>query len=150
MKKRGLGPRIAILELQVNGDGFEAELKSIKMILDGKKHVHRGDEKNLLTKLLKTLDDVDLLVTWGGERFEIPFLTAKAIRNQLNPSVIYQVFHLDLKQFFEKTFAVDNPELGKAAEILGVRNLSGKAETTAALFGKLRPVLRVVRPELAL
>lgn len=149
MKRKELGPRIVFLEIQLAGEGFDAKLESVKTV-GYSSQVFRGDERKILKDLMKVLEDVDLLVTWGGEKSEIPLLTVKAIRHRMNPAILYEVFHFDLKQFFEKTFATQDTEVGKAAEILGLKKRAGKAETISEVFQKLRPVLRVVKPELAL
>ncbi|MCS6784646.1 MAG: hypothetical protein RMI43_05035 [Candidatus Caldarchaeum sp.] len=149
MRKKEQGPRVIFLEVEVAGDGFDATVKAVRTAGYLSK-VFRGREKNLLKSFLKALDEVDLLVTWGGGEKDLPILTAKAFRLGLDPSPLYEVFHLDLKQFFEKIFATQDTDVEKASEIIGVKKRVGKAEATAAVFERLKPVLRTVRPELAL
>ncbi|MEM0440784.1 MAG: hypothetical protein QXF45_06485 [Candidatus Caldarchaeum sp.] len=149
MKKREFGPRIAFLEVLVDEDGFDAKLKAVKLVDDEGVKLLRGNEKTLLKKLMNVLRDVDLIVTWGGEKFDIPLLIVKVIRTGLDPTNLLEVFHFDVKRFFSDFFALNDVDWEKAAAFVGVKKGKGKAETVARIFEKLKPVLRVVKPELA-
>lgn len=137
------------LEVLVDENGFDAKLKGIKLVDDKDVKLLRGSEKTVLKKFMNVLRNVDLIVTWGGEKFEIPFLTAKALRTGIDPTSLLEVFHFDVQRFFKEFFGLDDGDLERAAAVVGVKRLGGKAETVAKVFTKLRPVLRVVKPELA-
>src|SRR5205807_8460235 len=42
-----------------------------------------SEEKSLLSKLVKRLESYDVLVTWNGRSFDIPFLTTRFMKNVL-------------------------------------------------------------------
>lgn len=142
---------MAFLELEIEGESFDARLKKIALLREGGvAKVFRGSEKKMLASFLQAVKDVDLLVTWGGESTDYPILTAKALRNNVNPSPLHECFHLDLKQFIEKVFAKQNISIEQAAEILRIKKGRSKAETIAKIFSKFRSLLRTLRPELGI
>jgi uncharacterized protein YprB with RNaseH-like and TPR domain len=55
-----------------------------------------SEEKSLLTKLSKRLESYDIIVTWNGRSFDIPFLTTRLIKHGLDPRLIIRKSHLDL------------------------------------------------------
>ncbi|HEV2120753.1 MAG TPA: ribonuclease H-like domain-containing protein [Candidatus Bathyarchaeia archaeon] len=54
------------------------------------------DEKLLLTKLSKRLESYDVMVTWNGRSFDIPFLTTRLMRHGLDPRPFLRKPHIDL------------------------------------------------------
>ncbi|BAJ50364.1 hypothetical protein CSUB_C0503 [Candidatus Caldarchaeum subterraneum] len=151
MRSQKIGPHIYFLELKTSGDGLEAALREIRLLGEtGGGRVFRGDEKTFLRSFLKFCMDVDIFVTWGGESFAFPLLTAKIIRNRLDPAPLYEAYHLDLKTFFGKTFSLDVSDVSEASALLGLRKRRGTLENVRAVFMALRSILRVTRPELAL
>ncbi|MEM2032838.1 MAG: hypothetical protein QXS96_03265 [Candidatus Caldarchaeum sp.] len=151
MRSRKIGPHIYFLELRTAGDGLEAAIREIRLVGEsGGGRVFRGDEKMFLRSFLKFCTDVDIFVTWGGESFALPLLTAKIIRNRLDPAPLYEAYHFDLKTFFEKTFSASVSDVSEAAALLGLRKRRDALENMRAVFNALRSILRVTRPELAL
>src|SRR5260370_30583416 len=55
-------------------------------------------EKDLLVKLLKRLEVCDVVVTWSGRGFDIPFLTTRLLKDGLNPLPLLAKTHLDLNE----------------------------------------------------
>ncbi|MEM0349624.1 MAG: ribonuclease H-like domain-containing protein [Candidatus Caldarchaeum sp.] len=148
---RRIGPQIYFLELKTAGEGLDAVLRELRLVGEsGGERVFRGDEKTILRSFLKFCKDVDILVTWSGESFALPLLTAKIIKKKLDPAPLYETYHLDLKTFFEKIFSTSVSDVSQAASILGLRKRKGTMENMRAVFIALRSVLRVTRPELAL
>ncbi len=55
-----------------------------------------SDEKPLLLQLLKRLERYDVMVTWNGRSFDIPFLTTRLMKHDLDPRPILRKSHIDL------------------------------------------------------
>lgn len=55
-----------------------------------------GQEKALLTDLLNRLESYDVIVTWSGRGFDIPFLTTRLLKHGLDPRPVLRKMHLDL------------------------------------------------------
>src|SRR6266568_5891620 len=55
-----------------------------------------SEEKSLLSKLSKRLESYDVLVTWNGRSFDIPFLTTRLMKHALDPRSILRKPHIDL------------------------------------------------------
>src|SRR5437588_7721026 len=55
-----------------------------------------SDEKSLLLKLAKHLESYDVMVTWNGRSFDIPFLTTRLMKHGLDPRPILRKPHIDL------------------------------------------------------
>src|SRR5215469_5520835 len=54
------------------------------------------EEKKVLSKLLSKLEDYDLVVTWNGRSFDIPFLVTRLLSQGLDPRHIVGLRHIDL------------------------------------------------------
>jgi uncharacterized protein YprB with RNaseH-like and TPR domain len=55
-----------------------------------------SDEKALLLKLVKRLESFDVMVTWNGRSFDVPFLTTRLMKHELDPRPILRKSHIDL------------------------------------------------------
>ena len=55
-----------------------------------------SEEKSLLAKLGKRLESFDVLVTWNGRSFDLPFLTTRFVKHGLDPRPILRKSHIDL------------------------------------------------------
>jgi uncharacterized protein len=55
-----------------------------------------SEEKPLLSKLAKRLESYDVVVTWNGRSFDIPFLTTRLMKHELDPRPILRKPHIDL------------------------------------------------------
>jgi uncharacterized protein YprB with RNaseH-like and TPR domain len=55
-----------------------------------------SEEKPLLLKLVKRLESYEVLVTWNGRSFDIPFLTTRLMKHGLDPRPILRKSHIDL------------------------------------------------------
>lgn len=52
------------------------------------------DELSLLKWMQKQYEDIDVLITWNGKRFDIPFINARLMRHGLSP--LEPKKHMDL------------------------------------------------------
>jgi uncharacterized protein YprB with RNaseH-like and TPR domain len=55
-----------------------------------------SDEKALLLKLVMRLESYDVMVTWNGRSFDVPFLTTRLMKHELDPRPILRKSHIDL------------------------------------------------------
>jgi uncharacterized protein YprB with RNaseH-like and TPR domain len=55
-----------------------------------------SEEKTLLSKLAKRLESYDVIVTWNGRGFDIPFLTTRLMKHELDPRPLLRKLHIDL------------------------------------------------------
>jgi uncharacterized protein len=55
-----------------------------------------SEEKTLLSKLAKRLESYDVIVTWNGRGFDIPFLTTRLMKHELDPRPLLRKPHIDL------------------------------------------------------
>jgi uncharacterized protein YprB with RNaseH-like and TPR domain len=55
-----------------------------------------SDEKALLLKLVMRLESYDVMVTWNGRSFDVPFLTTRLMIHELDPRPILRKSHIDL------------------------------------------------------
>jgi len=57
-----------------------------------------SEERPLLAKLVQRLDSFDVIVTWSGRGFDIPFLTSRLLKHRMDPRPVLRKMHLDLNE----------------------------------------------------
>jgi uncharacterized protein YprB with RNaseH-like and TPR domain len=55
-----------------------------------------SEERSLLLKLAKRLESYDVMVTWNGRSFDVPFLTTRLMKHGVDPRPILRKSHIDL------------------------------------------------------
>ncbi|HWY28611.1 MAG TPA: ribonuclease H-like domain-containing protein [Candidatus Sulfotelmatobacter sp.] len=55
-----------------------------------------SEEKSLLSKLVRRLESYDVMVTWNGRGFDIPFLTTRLMKHGIDPRPFLRKPHIDL------------------------------------------------------
>lgn len=55
-----------------------------------------SEEKPLLVKLVQRLESFDVIVTWNGRGFDIPFLTSRLLKHRMDPRPVLRKTQLDL------------------------------------------------------
>jgi uncharacterized protein len=55
-----------------------------------------SDERSLLLKLVQRLESYDVMVTWNGRSFDIPFLTTRLMKHGVDPRPLLRKSHIDL------------------------------------------------------
>jgi uncharacterized protein YprB with RNaseH-like and TPR domain len=55
-----------------------------------------SQEKSLLSKLSRRLEGYDVVITWNGRSFDIPFLTTRLMKHGLDPRSLLRRPHIDL------------------------------------------------------
>jgi len=120
-----------------------------------------SEEKALLTKLVKRLESFDVMVTWSGRGFDIPFLTSRLLKHKMDPRPVLRKLHLDLNdvvksrlrltftyldhvcEFFE--IKRDRGPMGLEVPQLFVRALEGDQEALESIRNHCLDDLRVTR-----
>jgi uncharacterized protein len=97
-----MATKIVILDIETTSlEGDSGTLVSVGLMSD----VGRSDyleakrtsyEKALLLKLVKRLENYDVMVTWNGRSFDVPFLTTRLMKHGLDPRPILRKSHIDL------------------------------------------------------
>jgi uncharacterized protein YprB with RNaseH-like and TPR domain len=84
-----------------------------------------GDEKRLLSKLVKRLDSSEVVVTWSGRGFDIPFLTTRLLKHSMDPRPILQKMHLDLNEVVKSRLRLTFTYLDHVCDFFGIRRDKG-------------------------
>lgn len=85
-----------------------------------------ADEKHLLKQLRKLWDEVNVVVTWNGKMFDIPYINARLLKYSLRP--LEPRMHLDLRWQSAKLRTRGN-SLAAASKDANIR--TSKHEVTA-------------------
>lgn len=137
-------------------------------------------EREVLKKALEHLSTHHVFVTWNGGRFDVPFLYSRAIKLRLSLEGIIKSIHFDLAEFIRGHLKLSRMDLYHVAKFLGIRkNISVEGidvpslyhealrgnrraasrirnhcrddlETTRRIFLRVLPMVRAMKPELAL
>ncbi len=118
-----------------------------------------GDEKSVLSKLVSRLGGYDVIVTWNGRSFDLPFLTTRLLSHGLDPRPLLGRRHVDLGYLehvcdflgIEKRrgpMGMDVPHLylkaqegdARASKIIREHCLDD-LEATRKVFARLKPLL---------
>lgn len=81
----------------------------------GRRNVH--NDKHLLKKLWKLLDEADIVVTQNGKAFDEKKVNARFIQNDMNPPSTFR--HIDTFQLAKKYFGFTSNKLEYLSKILG-------------------------------
>jgi len=84
-----------------------------------------ADEKELLSKLLKHLDSVDIIVTWSGRGFDIPYVTTRLLKHSMNPRSVLSKLHLDLNEVVRSRLRLTFTYLDHVCDFFGIERDRG-------------------------
>lgn len=137
-------------------------------------------EKETLSSIIEYMSKHHIVFTWNGSRFDIPFLTARAVKYNLRAELIYKPTHFDLAEFIRSNFrfsltslyhvarffnivkdvdveGIDVPSLylralrnDRRASVKIRKHCRDDLEVLRTIYLKILPILREVKPELAL
>src|SRR5712664_714771 len=82
-------------------------------------------EKGLLVKLLKRLEVCDVVVTWSGRGFDIPFLTTRLLKHGLTPLPLLAKTHLDLNEVVRSRLRLTFTYLDHVCDFFGIERDKG-------------------------
>jgi uncharacterized protein YprB with RNaseH-like and TPR domain len=86
-----------------------------------KKDLESGTfDKRIVKELLDTLENVDIIVTYYGTYFDVPFLRTRAEKYRLAFPKYGSIFHWDLYFKAKKLFATHRKSLGVITNFLGI------------------------------
>lgn len=114
--------------IDVESTGLDAESSFIVgyglMRLDGS-WIHDfaktvNDESKIIYSLLNEVKDCECIVTWYGTGFDIPMVVARAVKNNIDPSPILTVKHVDLFIVFKALFKLSRYDLDSVCKFLGI------------------------------
>jgi uncharacterized protein len=94
--------KIAILDIESTSlEGDAGVLIGAGLISDAGRSEYlearkTSEERSLLLKLGKRLESFDVIVTWNGRSFDLPFLTTRLMKHELDPRPILRKSHIDL------------------------------------------------------
>ena len=123
--------RIIILDIETSS--LEADAGVIVgaglMTEDGKSEYFQtkktSEEKSLLTKLVKRLDSFDAVVTWSGRGFDIPFLTTRLLKHDMDPRPVLRKMHLDLNDVVKSRLRLTFTYLDHVCDFFGIKRDKG-------------------------
>lgn len=94
-------------------------------------------EKRVLRDLLRALKDVDVVYTYYGSRFDIPFIRARCLYHSLEFPSYLEKYHRDVYYLAKRSLKLHSTRLAAVAEFLGIEGKTLVAPSTwvAAAFG---------------
>ncbi|MEM2878885.1 MAG: ribonuclease H-like domain-containing protein [Candidatus Hadarchaeales archaeon] len=78
------------------------------------------DESLMLEWLKRELEGCDLLVTWNGESFDIPFILSRAVFHGIQMRPLLQVHSLDLYEWSKSHLLLSSHRLEAVARFIGI------------------------------
>ena len=116
-----------------NISGDIGQIAAIGIIKDKRKEVkfveNLEEEREALNWLKRELKDCDLIITWYGSKFDIPFILTRALINNLDLSELLKIPSLDLCEFCKRNFLFSKNNLSEISKSLGVpkdKEIGGK------------------------
>ena len=124
-------PKVVILDIETSslqadagvvvGAGFVPEKGQAEYY-----PVRRTDEeKNVLVKLVERLRTYDVIVTWNGRFFDIPFLITRLLDHNLDPAPLASMRHLDLNEVVKNRLKLTFTYLDHVCDFFGVEKKRG-------------------------
>jgi uncharacterized protein YprB with RNaseH-like and TPR domain len=100
------------------------QIIAIGIIKDKKKEVkfaeNLEEEKEALKWFKKELEGCDLIITWYGSKFDLPFIITRSIINNIDLSELSRISCLDLCEFCRKNLLFSKNNLWDVSKSLGI------------------------------
>ncbi len=84
-----------------------------------------GEEKGVLSKLVSRLAGYDVIVTWNGRSFDLPFLTTRLLSHGLDPRPLLGKRHVDLGEVVKGRLRLTFNYLEHVCDFLGIEKKRG-------------------------
>jgi len=84
-----------------------------------------ADEKKALTKLVSELEKYEVVVTWNGRGFDIPFLTTRLLSHGLDMRPLTSRRHIDLAEIVKGRLKLTFTYLDHVCDFLGIDRKEG-------------------------
>lgn len=79
-------------------------------------------DKRLVENAIKQLLKYDVIITYNGEKFDIPFLRARALIHKIEFPVYGQIQHRDMYQLVKRKFRIHSKKLINLCKIMGIED----------------------------
>ena len=79
-----------------------------------------GEEKSVLSKLVSRLGGYDVIVTWNGRSFDLPFLTTRLLSHGLDPRPLLGRRHVDLGEVVKGRLRLTFSYMEHVCDFLGI------------------------------
>ena len=79
-----------------------------------------GEERDLLVRLGKCLEDYSTIVTWNGRSFDLPFLVTRMLKHHLDPRPVLAKQHIDLNELVRSRLRLTFTYLDHVCEFFGI------------------------------
>ena len=83
------------------------------------------DEKKTLSKLVSRLGEYEIVVTWNGRGFDLPFLTTRLLSHGLDPRPLSNKRHIDLHEVVKGRLRLTFTYLDHVCDFLGIPKKKG-------------------------
>ena len=94
---------------------------TVKSDVITKKEIFSGVmDKRIVRSALRAIQDIDVLVTFYGTGFDVPYLRARALVHGLPYPGYGQILHLDVFYMARRLLKLSNRRMGTAASFLGL------------------------------
>ena len=126
-----MAPRIVILDIETSSLEADAGIIVGAGLIseEGKSEYFQArktaEEKPLLSKLLKRLESVDVIVTWSGRGFDVPFLTTRLMKHRMDPRPVLRKMHLDLNEVVKSRLRLTFTYLDHVCEFFEIKRDRG-------------------------
>ncbi|MEM1584239.1 MAG: ribonuclease H-like domain-containing protein [Nitrososphaerota archaeon] len=137
-------------------------------------------EREALSSIINYLSKYHIVFTWNGSKFDIPFLAARALKHDLRVELIYRASHFDLAEFVRNYLKLSLVNLYHVARFLDIskdvsvegidvpslylkamkndrrsaakikKHCRDDLEVLRKIYFRILPIIREVRPELAI
>jgi uncharacterized protein YprB with RNaseH-like and TPR domain len=103
------------------------------------------EERRILQSLLKALERVDVIYTYYGAKFDVPFIRSRCLYHGLTFPAYLELYHRDVYYLARRCLRLHSTRLAAVAEFLGIRGKTPVAPKVwvAAGFGD-RKALRYI------
>lgn len=126
-----MAPRISFLDLETSSLEADAGIiVGVGLMNEAGKSEYleakiTAGERALLTKLLKRLESTDIIVTWSGRGFDIPYLTTRMLKHSMDPRPVLSKMHLDLNEVVRSRLRLTFTYLDHVCDFFGIRRDRG-------------------------
>ncbi len=83
------------------------------------------EEKSVLVRLLSRLNPYDVIITWNGRGFDLPYLTTRLLSHGLDPRSILGKRHIDLNEIVKSRLRLTFTYLDHVCDFLGIARKKG-------------------------
>jgi hypothetical protein len=92
---------------------------------DGNLHYNGADslkaEKALIKASMKTLANYDLIITWNGESYDVPYLITRALKHGVSVDPLFKAKRIDLREVAKRVLKLHHHSLDHVCRFLGVK-----------------------------